>query len=248
MSWVLLTPDRAYKLKKPVHFGFLDLREPAARRRACRQEVEVNQALAARIVLGVRAVVPVEGGLALAPEGAPDAIDWVVEMVRFDEERTMAAAIRRDALRDEDVVATARTIQRFHADAGRPPVRRWSQQVADAWQANLDELADAAGAALTPARTDAWRRFASGFLRRRADRTGRAGENRAGGGRARRPARGARRARQRGRHGRRSPRVRRAPAVRRRRRRPRVPRHGSAQARGRPGSRGPRDGVPRRRW
>ena len=120
MSWVLLTPDRAYKLKKPVHFGFLDLREPAARRRACRQEVEVNQALAARIVLGVRGVVPVEGGLELAPEGAPDAIDWVVEMVRFDEERTMAAAVRRDALRDEDVVATARTIQRFHADAGRP--------------------------------------------------------------------------------------------------------------------------------
>jgi uncharacterized protein len=38
MSWVLLTPDRAYKLKKPVHFGFLHLREPVARRRACCQE------------------------------------------------------------------------------------------------------------------------------------------------------------------------------------------------------------------
>ncbi len=112
-------------------------------------------------------MVPVEGGLELAPEGAPDAIDWVVEMVRFDEERTMAAAVRRDALRDEDVVATARTIQRFHADAGRPAVSRWSRQVADAWQANIDELADAGGAEVTPARTDAWRRFASGFLHRR---------------------------------------------------------------------------------
>jgi aminoglycoside phosphotransferase family enzyme len=43
-SWVLLTAQRAYKLKKPVHFGFLDLREPAARKRACEQEVEANHA------------------------------------------------------------------------------------------------------------------------------------------------------------------------------------------------------------
>ena len=168
MSWVLLTADRAYKVKKPVHFGFLDLREPTARRRACEQEVAVNRALAAGIVLGVRAVVPRDGRSILAGADAPDAVDWVVEMRRFDEERTMASAIRRDALRDEDVSATARTIARFHADAARPPVADWSRHVTRAWRENLDELALAGGIALAAGRIDAWDRFASGFLRRRA--------------------------------------------------------------------------------
>jgi uncharacterized protein len=168
MSWVLLTPERAYKLKKPIHFGFLDLREPAARRRACEEEVAVNQALAAGIVLGVRAVVPREGGLALAGVDAPDAVDWIVEMRRFDEERTMASAICRRALRYEDVAATARTTERFHASAARQPVGGWSRQVAEAWRENLEQLADAGGIALVATRIDAWGRFASGFLRRRA--------------------------------------------------------------------------------
>ncbi len=168
MSWVLLAGERAYKVKKPVHFGFLDLREPTARRRACEEEVAVNRALAAGIVLGVRAVVPHDGGCSLAGAEAPDAVDWVVEMRRFDEGRTMASAIRRNALRDEDVSATARTIARFHADAVRPPVADWSGHVTRAWRENLDELALAGGIALAAGRVEAWDRFASGFLRRRA--------------------------------------------------------------------------------
>jgi uncharacterized protein len=167
-SWVLLTAQRAYKLKKPVHFGFLDLREPAARKRACEQEVEANHALAAEIVLGVRAVIRRDGALAMAEADAPDAVDWVVEMRRFDEEATMASAIGRDALDRGDVIATARTIESFHAGTARMPATRWSQHVAAAWHENLDELTEAGGGTPAAGRADAWRRFAAGFLRCRA--------------------------------------------------------------------------------
>jgi aminoglycoside phosphotransferase family enzyme/predicted kinase len=168
MSWVLLTADRAYKLKKPVRFDFLDLREPPARRRACEEEVRVNQALAADVVLGVRAVIPREGGFDLAPGAdAADAVDWVVEMRRFDEDRTMASVVARGALRQEDVVATACRIAAFHATAERAAPEGWAGLVARSWAVNVDELERAAGRHLDADRTAAARRFASGVARRR---------------------------------------------------------------------------------
>ena len=50
---VLLLGDRAYKVKKPVDLGFLDFRDVAERRAACRREVELNRRLAPDVYLGV---------------------------------------------------------------------------------------------------------------------------------------------------------------------------------------------------
>jgi uncharacterized protein len=168
MSWVLLTADRAYKLKKPVHFDFLDLREPDARRRACEEEAQVNRPLAAEIYLGVRLVVARDGGHALGGDDE-DAVDWVVEMRRFDEDATMASAVGRGELRTQDVVATARRIAGFHRATARPDAPDWSRLVADAWLVNLQELGRAARADVEPARVDALTRFAAGVAGRRAE-------------------------------------------------------------------------------
>ena len=63
--------------------------------------MRVNQALAADIVLAVRAVVRPRRRLGRSPKtaDAPGAVDWVVEMRRFDEDRTMASAVGRGELR-----------------------------------------------------------------------------------------------------------------------------------------------------
>ena len=94
-SWVVLRGARAYKVKKPVAFPFLDQRSLAQRRAACRAEVALNQTLAPDIYLGVRALVPARSGVALAPADAPEAVEYAVEMRRFDEEATLAARVRR---------------------------------------------------------------------------------------------------------------------------------------------------------
>ncbi|MEX5636956.1 bifunctional aminoglycoside phosphotransferase/ATP-binding protein [Parafrankia sp. FMc2] len=52
-SVVFLTEDRAYKLRKPVDLGFLDLRSRSVRLRACEDEVRLNRALAPDAYLGV---------------------------------------------------------------------------------------------------------------------------------------------------------------------------------------------------
>ncbi len=49
MSWVFLAGERAYKLKKPVRFPYLDFSSLARREAACRAELRLNRALARRL-------------------------------------------------------------------------------------------------------------------------------------------------------------------------------------------------------
>jgi uncharacterized protein len=79
ISWVFLVDDRAYKLKKPVVLPFVDYGTPERRRAMCDEEVRLNRRLAPGVYLGTKAVIATAEGVALAPAGAPDAIDHVVE-------------------------------------------------------------------------------------------------------------------------------------------------------------------------
>jgi aminoglycoside phosphotransferase family enzyme/predicted kinase len=117
-SWVFLTADRAYKLRKPVVFPFLDYGTPARRRAMCEEEVRVGRRLAPGIYLGARPIVARDGGYAIGPDGA-EGIEYVVEMRRFDAGRTLQAQLERGEAGPEDVRRIARRIAAFHRDAER---------------------------------------------------------------------------------------------------------------------------------
>lgn len=123
-SWVVLAGERAYKVKKPVAFAFLDQRTLAARRDACFAELALNRPLAPEVYLGVRALVRVPGDearlrLAAAEAAAPvgDAVEYAVEMHRFDERATLAGLIAEGRLAAADVEAVAARLAAFHAGA-----------------------------------------------------------------------------------------------------------------------------------
>lgn len=117
ISWVFLAGDRAYKLKKPLVLAFLDYGTPQRRREMCGEEVRLNRRLAPDVYLGVRAVAATEAGFELAPEDDPRAVDYVVEMRRYDEERSMAALLRRGELRRANVHTAGHVLAQFHARA-----------------------------------------------------------------------------------------------------------------------------------
>src|SRR5512145_1347119 len=48
-SWVFLTDTKAWKLKKPVRYDFLDFSTLEARRRDCEEELRLNRRLAADV-------------------------------------------------------------------------------------------------------------------------------------------------------------------------------------------------------
>jgi aminoglycoside phosphotransferase family enzyme/predicted kinase len=118
-SVVLLTLDRAYKLKKPVVFDFVDQRSAATREAACHRELELNRAMAPGIGLAVRAVLPTSDGYALRDAGTPGAVDHVVEMRRFDEASTMRGLLERGMLTVEQATAVGVALATFHAAAPR---------------------------------------------------------------------------------------------------------------------------------
>ena len=45
ISWILLTGDYAYKIKKPVYLGFLDFSTLGLRRHYCEEELRLNRRL-----------------------------------------------------------------------------------------------------------------------------------------------------------------------------------------------------------
>lgn len=163
-SVVFVAGERAYKVKKPVVFDFLDYSTPARRRAACVEEVRVNAPLAPDVYLGARGIVPVAGGYEIGDLDAPDAVDYAVEMTRFDFSQTLAGAVAEGRLGHAEVREVARTIARFHADAVRAP-GGGPEQVLAAWMANLDEIGRLDAAAGWP--LPELRRFGEAFVRAR---------------------------------------------------------------------------------
>ncbi|WP_417693568.1 AAA family ATPase [Roseibium sp.] len=89
---IFLVGDLAYKLKRAVWFPFLDYSTLEKRRHACQQEIACNKANAPQIYRRVVALVREDnGGLAFGPEDTPPAaaVDWLVEMNRFDGNRQL---------------------------------------------------------------------------------------------------------------------------------------------------------------
>jgi aminoglycoside phosphotransferase family enzyme len=85
MSFVFLAGDRVYKLKKPVHYPFLDFRTLVAREKNCREEVRLNRRLAPDVYRGVVPLtVDEEARLTIAGRG--EVVDWLVQMRRLQED------------------------------------------------------------------------------------------------------------------------------------------------------------------
>jgi uncharacterized protein len=120
ISRVLLIGDRAYKLKKPVRLPFLDYGSLERRHELCREEVRLNRRLAPDVYRGVRALVRTPRGLRVMPEGAADAVEYVVEMRRYDESSTLARRLAAGTAGEAEVRAVGRRLAAFHARAARP--------------------------------------------------------------------------------------------------------------------------------
>lgn len=121
MSWVFLTDVHAYKLKKPVQYGYLDYTSIEARRLNCEREVELNRPLAPGVYLGtVPLATDKQGRLCIGGNGP--AVDWLVKMRRLRAEDTLQHAIETQAVRKEHIVRVARRMSAFYRARTPEPV------------------------------------------------------------------------------------------------------------------------------
>jgi aminoglycoside phosphotransferase family enzyme/predicted kinase len=108
ISWVILAGGFAYKIKKPVNFGFLDFSTLALRRHFCEQELALNRRFAPELYLAVVAVT--DDGAGPRFEGNGPVIDYAVKMRRFDEALLLDNIAARGELDRSLVRALAREI------------------------------------------------------------------------------------------------------------------------------------------
>jgi len=101
ISYVFLTPQFAYKLLKPINFGFLDFSTKEARRRECANELDLNRRLASDVYLDVVPIFENEGSLTFLDDGEP--VDWLIKMRRLDESQTLEAKILSRSANEEDI-------------------------------------------------------------------------------------------------------------------------------------------------
>ncbi|MDP1663771.1 MAG: AAA family ATPase [Methylobacter sp.] len=112
ISWVLLTGQYVYKIKKPVNFGFLDFSTLEKRSFCCIEELRLNRRLAADLYLEV---VPITG----TPEhprigGTTTAIEYAIKMTRFPSGQLLSEYAARGRLSTDAVDQLADIIADFH--------------------------------------------------------------------------------------------------------------------------------------
>jgi uncharacterized protein len=117
-SVVFLAGSRAWKLKRAVRYEFLDFSTAARRRELCEAELRINQRMSPGLYRGVTAITRGPGG-ALQLGGTGTAVDWVIDMVRFDQDQLFDRLAERDALPEEWMPPLAAAIAAAHAGAER---------------------------------------------------------------------------------------------------------------------------------
>lgn len=167
LSVVFLAGPYAYKLKKPVEFGFVDFSTLDRRRHFCHEEVRLNRRLAPTVYHGVVPVMATGNGVRIggAPvpqpgdgsemQGDAGVVEWLVRMARLPQECTLKSLLRRGELDGPGGVTLlgrlASLIADFHATAER------SEEVSrlGGWEAlaknareNFDELRNLTGPTL----------------------------------------------------------------------------------------------------
>jgi aminoglycoside phosphotransferase family enzyme len=165
MAWVFLTERRAWKLKKPARYEFLDFSTLEARRKDCEEELRLNRRLAPDVYYGLAPLtIDPQGGMRLVccgtgyqpvpqqtwdkmpscPTFSEEIIDWLVEMRRLPDACFLDRAIANRTVSATDARKVGALLAGFYKQA--PPVEmtasEYRKRLTDDIKANQRELAN----------------------------------------------------------------------------------------------------------
>ena len=101
ISYIALTGKYAYKIKKPVDFGFLDFSSLEKRKKFCEEEIRLNRRLCPDIYLDVVPITIKDHTVEI--NGRGEIIEYAVKMKEFSQENIMTKMLQQDKI-DEEII------------------------------------------------------------------------------------------------------------------------------------------------
>ena len=147
LSWVLLTGDYAYKIKRPVRFAFIDLSTYERRAHFCAEELRLNRRFAPELYLEVCDIRESDGLAHIGGKGR--LIERCVRMRQFPERQELDKLLADDRIAPDALAEFGRNLADIHA---RLPMagaeQRWGRPalIRSVILENLDEYVRAAAA------------------------------------------------------------------------------------------------------
>ena len=140
---IFLVGDRAFKMKRPVRYSFLDFTTLARRKEALDAELRLNRRTAPKLYHRVLPVTRANGGLAV--DGAGEPVEWLLEMTRFDQAALLDRIAQDHELDPGTIDALANTLAAFHGDAERQPDMGGHAAMAEVTVGNAGDLESLVG-------------------------------------------------------------------------------------------------------
>jgi len=114
ISWVFLTGNFVYKIKKPVDFGFLDFTTLEKRKKFCKKEVEINRMFSPDVYIGF---VPVNrfGNYSIKINGPGETIDYAVKMKQLPQELLMDRLLDKNQVETKDMERIVDMLIKFYS-------------------------------------------------------------------------------------------------------------------------------------
>lgn len=115
ISWVVLTGEYAYKIKKRLKLDFIDTTVLSTRRFLCEEEVRLNKRLAPDLYLDVIEIRWDFNGVHLG--GAGVIVDYAVKMKQFAPSQELPSLLARREVTAKEIIALAGRLAEFHRQA-----------------------------------------------------------------------------------------------------------------------------------
>ncbi|MBO0614529.1 MAG: hypothetical protein RL122_354 [Pseudomonadota bacterium] len=123
ISTVFLTGVFAYKIKKPVNFGFLNFSQLADRQYFCEEELRLNRRFAPNLYLEVVPILYHDGHYHLGSSAAntTNIVEYAVKMRQFDPTQQLDCLLSANLLPLEHMDVLASRLADFHQQAEQTP-------------------------------------------------------------------------------------------------------------------------------
>ena len=115
ISYVILTGNYAYKIKKPVDFGFLDFSTLDKRKQFCDEEVRLNKRLCPNLYIDVVAYTETPDHT-LEINGSGPIVDYAVKMKQFSQDHIMGAKLQKGEVTNDHIKNITKTLVSFYQE------------------------------------------------------------------------------------------------------------------------------------